>query len=73
MGKFVAVTACVLLALIALILLVVAGYVCYVGLTYERIPDNTALEIENNQSGTVALGVEYSTDIVLEYVNRLKK
>lgn len=60
MGKFVAVTACVLLALIALILLVVAGYVCYVGLTYERIPDNTALEIENNQSGTVALGVEYS-------------
>lgn len=60
MRKFVAVTACVILAFIALILLVVAGYVCYVGLTYERIPDNTAVDIENNQSATVALGETYT-------------
>ena len=60
MRKFVAVTACLILALIALILLVVAGYVCYVGLTYERIPDNTAVDIENNQRATVSLGTAYT-------------
>lgn len=60
MGKFVAVTACVILALIALILIVVIGYVCYVGLSYERIPDNTVVEIENNRNEGVKLNTEYS-------------
>lgn len=60
MGKFVAVTACVILALIAVALIVVMSYVCYVGLTYERIPDNTVVEIENNQSEGVQLNTEYS-------------
>lgn len=59
MRKFMCVTACVILALIALILTVLIGYVCYVGLSYERIPDNTTLEIENNQSGTVKLNTDY--------------
>ena len=60
MTKFLSVTACVILALIALILIVLICYVCYVGLSYERIPDNTELEIENNQSRKVALNTEYS-------------
>lgn len=60
MGKFVAVTACVILALIALILVIVIGYVCYVGLTYERIPDNTVVEIQNNQTASVKLNTQYS-------------
>ncbi len=60
MRKFVSVTACVILALIALVLIVVAAYVCYVGLTYERIPDNTSVRIENNQTATVGKGTEYT-------------
>ena len=60
MRKFVCITACVILALIALILTVLIGYVCYVGLTYERIPDNTQLEIENNATETVTLNTSYT-------------
>lgn len=60
MRKFMCVTACVILALIALILTVLICYVCYVGLSYERIPDNTVVEIENNQSEGVQLNTEYS-------------
>lgn len=60
MRKFMAIVASVILAVIALLLLVVVGYVCYVGLSYERIPDNTVVEVENNQSGHVQLGKEYS-------------
>ena len=60
MRKFMSITACVVLALIALILVVLIAYVMYVGLSYERIPDNTVVEIENNQTERVTLGTEYS-------------
>lgn len=60
MRKFMSITACVVLALIALILVVLIAYVMYVGLSYERIPDNTVVEIENNQTEKVTLGTEYS-------------
>ena len=60
MRKFVSVVACAILALIALVLTVLICYVCYVGLSYERIPDNTVLETENNGTEAVSPGIEYS-------------
>lgn len=60
MRRFMMITVCVVLALIALILTVLIAYVMYVGLSYERIPDNTVVEIDNNQTQKVALGTEYS-------------
>lgn len=60
MKKFVSVTARVLITLIALLIAVVIGYVCYVAISYDRIPDNQTLEIENNTSLAVQTGKEYT-------------
>ena len=50
----------ILLSLIGMLAVVVVVYVLYVILTYYRIADNTALEIENNQTRTVELDQEYT-------------
>ena len=55
-GKVLKVIGCIL----AVIILVVAGYVAYVFIDYHRIPDNQALEIENSQSQRVETGREYT-------------
>ncbi|MGN0039114.1 MAG: endonuclease [Coriobacteriales bacterium] len=47
---------CVLLAL----LLAVAGYVVYMLATYNRIPDNQQLAVENNQQAVLKAGEEYT-------------
>ncbi|MEM5767540.1 MAG: endonuclease, partial [Bacillota bacterium] len=47
-------------ALLALVLLLVIGYVVYMQLTYYRIADNTALTVENPQAEELARGVAYT-------------
>ena len=49
-----------LLLLLAGALVVVLIYFLYVLLSFYRIPDNTELAIENNQSRIVEQGVEYT-------------
>ena len=50
----------IILVLILLIALLVGGYIAYMLGTYYRIDDRTALEIDNNQAQTLALGKEYT-------------
>ena len=40
----------ILAAVVAALVLVVGGYVLYMVLQYSRIPDNTALKVENGQT-----------------------
>lgn len=49
-----------LLILLCAVLLVVGIYVVYVLISFSRLPDNTTLEIKNNQSKTMKSGVEYT-------------
>ena len=51
---------CVIASILVLCLLFVVGYVAYLQITYYRIEDNLVLEVENNQTQTVATGNEYS-------------
>lgn len=46
--------------LIALLLVLVGGYVAYAFIQYHRLPDNLAGEIKNNQSKKVELAQKYS-------------
>lgn len=47
--------------IIAALVLIVGGYVAYLMATYDRIPDNTAIEITNNASGSALLtGTDYT-------------
>ena len=50
---------CILLVLI----LVVGGYVCYLMLTYNRIADNTTVEVKNNSSEILQAGTPYKAAI----------
>ena len=46
--------------IIAVILVVVGGYVIYISAQYYRIEDNESVELFNNQTTKVVLGEEYS-------------
>ena len=46
--------------IMAVIIAVVGSYIAYVCIQYDRIDDNFAITIENNQSGVVNIGDEYS-------------
>lgn len=50
----------VLGALLALVLLLVIGYVVYMQITYYRIEDNAALTVENPQTEELARGAAYT-------------
>lgn len=58
--KIIKITAIVLVALFALLLFVVLGYVIYVAAQYYRIEDNQALTTSQNASQRLAVGQEYS-------------
>jgi endonuclease/exonuclease/phosphatase family metal-dependent hydrolase len=48
-------------AIIAALVLIVGGYVAYLMITYDRIPDNEAVEIIGNPTGSVlSTGTDYS-------------
>lgn len=49
-----------LVAILILIFLLIGIYVAYMQITYYRIPDNTELEIENNNSNIIKIGQNYS-------------
>jgi endonuclease/exonuclease/phosphatase family metal-dependent hydrolase len=49
-----------LLCLIAAAVLIVGGYIGYLLLQYERIPDNTALDVSNQQAGVLATDTAYT-------------
>lgn len=50
----------ILLIVLLAIALAVGGYVAYMLLTYNRIPDNQQLEVGNNQSAALETGKDYS-------------
>jgi endonuclease/exonuclease/phosphatase family metal-dependent hydrolase len=50
----------VIAAVLAVLLLVVGGYVLYMVLQYSRIPDNTALRVESNQTSRLKKGGTYT-------------
>lgn len=47
-------------AVIVVLAVIVAGYLAYMMLTYSRIPDNQALDVDNNQTATLEAGKSYS-------------
>ena len=53
-------TVCALIGgILALMILVVGGYVAYVAIQYYRIDDNVSLEISGNRADSVKLGESY--------------
>lgn len=58
--KIIKITAIVLVALFALLLFLVLGYVIYVAAQYYRIKDNQALTTSQNTEQRLAVGQEYS-------------
>lgn len=50
----------ILAAVVAALVLVVGGYVLYMVLQYSRIPDNTALKVENGQTQRLKKGESYT-------------
>ena len=50
----------VILAVLLAIVLIVGGYVAYMLLTYNRIPDNQQLEVGNNQAAELKTGEDYT-------------
>ena len=54
------ITAIVLASIIGLFLVIVLGYVGYVVLQYNRIPDNQIVDMDNNQSLVMSVGDEYT-------------
>lgn len=49
----------ILIALVC-VLLIIGGYLAYVVIQYDRIPDNIALACENQQAGSLLHGEEYT-------------
>jgi len=45
---------------LALVLLILVGYIIYLQLNYERIPDRTSLEIGNPQTDTLSTDTDYT-------------
>jgi endonuclease/exonuclease/phosphatase family metal-dependent hydrolase len=56
MKKFLKILACIL----AVVILIVGGYLIYVFADYYRLDDNLTLDVENNQSDTAKTGEEYT-------------
>ena len=50
----------VILVAVLAIVVIVGGYLAYMLLTYNRIPDNQQLEVENNQSAKLEVGESYT-------------
>ena len=48
-----------LLGLLTVVLIIVLSYLCYVFVAYHRIPDNAALEVQNEQTASMQSGEEY--------------
>lgn len=46
--------------IVGVLLLVVGGYIAYVVIQYDRIPDGVELTYENPQAGDVSVGTEYT-------------
>ena len=50
-----------LLSIFLVLLLIVAGYVAYVFIAYNRLPNNLSLDIRGNESDPAQTGTEYSS------------
>lgn len=50
----------VVLAIVLVVALVVGGYIAYLMITYNRIPDKTDVDVLNNPTATLQVGVPYT-------------
>lgn len=46
--------------ILLLLILMIGGYILYMQLNYYRIEDNTQIETQNNQTGTLKAGSDYT-------------
>lgn len=60
MKKGLLTTGKLLLGLLLLLIILVVGYIVYLQIQYYRIPDNTQVVVENNQTATIQMGSAYT-------------